>query len=115
MAFNTIYSIYNCKYDARFILGILNSKLMRFYYDNIYNLGMSLTTQVTIEYLKELPIKEPDLKNKKENEIYNTIIKRVDEIQELMEHKQRNEIKIEAIEMEINKIVEEFYGIVFSL
>lgn len=114
LAFNTVYSLYDCKYDARFILAVLNSRLMRFYYDNIYNLGMNLTTQVTIEYLKELPIVEINLKNKKEKEIYEGIIKDVDEIQELTTNKKRNEIKIEAIQNEINKKVEKLYGVEIS-
>jgi hypothetical protein len=84
---------------------------MRFYYDNIYNLGMNLTTQVTIEYLKELPIVEIDLKNKKEKEIHDSIIKDVDEIEELTSHKQRNEIKIESIQKDINNKVERLYGV----
>jgi adenine-specific DNA-methyltransferase len=111
LVFNTIYSIYDCKYDSRFILGILNSRLMRYYYDNIYNLGMNLTTQVTIEYLKELPIKVPNLKNKGEKEIYDSIIQRVDEIQELTDLKQRNQTKIGGLQKEIDKMVEILYGV----
>lgn len=111
LAFNTVYSLFNCKYDPRFLLAILNSRLMRFYYDNIYNLGMNLTTQVTIEYLKELPIVEINLKNKKEKEEYESVIKSVDEIQTLTIHKQRNEINIKATQKAIDKIVYKLYGI----
>ena len=114
-AFNTIYSIYDCKYDARFILGILNSRLMKFYYDNIYNLGMSLTTQVTIEYLKELPIYKINLENKKEKEIYDKIIGDIDEIQKLSEKDHSNKIVIDSIQNEINKCVEKLYGVEIPL
>ncbi|MEO8232038.1 MAG: N-6 DNA methylase [Ignavibacteriota bacterium] len=110
--FNTIVAIYDCKYDARFILGILNSRLMRFYYENIYNLGMKLTIHMRIEYLKELPIIEINLKNKKDKEIYDSIIKSVGEIQELTSNSHRKKIKIEAIQNEINNKVEKLYKVI---
>jgi len=110
-SFNTIYSIHDCKIDARFILGILNSRLMKFYYDNIYNLGMNLTTQVTIEYLKELPIKNLNLKHKADRVIYESIIEKVDELQNLISNSQKNKVTIEAIQNELNKMVEKFYGV----
>lgn len=72
---------------------------------------MNLTTQVTIEYLKELPIVEINLKNKKEKEEYESVIKSVDEIQTLTIHKQRNEINIKATQKAIDKIVYKLYGI----
>jgi type I restriction-modification system DNA methylase subunit len=110
-AFNTIIGIYACKYDVRFILGILNSRLMKYYWETTYNVGMKLTTHMRIEFLRELPIKEPNLNLKKEKEIYNDIIRDVDEIQELILNKKHNEIKIKAIQNEINKKVEKLYGV----
>jgi len=111
LVFNTAYSIYNCKYDCRFLLGILNSRLMKFYYDNVYNLGMKLTTQVTVEYLKELPIFKIDLKNKKQKELHDSIIKCVDESQSLISNRLRNRIKIAALQNEIDKNVEKLYRV----
>ncbi|MBI2966794.1 MAG: N-6 DNA methylase [Bacteroidetes bacterium] len=113
-AFNTIVAIYNCKYDARFILGILNSRLMRFYWETTYNLGVKLTMHMRIEYLRELPIKEPNLKQKGEKEIYDSIIKDVDELQELASNAERNKIKIEAIQSDIDKKVEKLYEVEIS-
>lgn len=60
LAFNTVYSLFNKDLGRdRFLyaLGILNSKLMHFFYEHSYNIGMSLTTQVTIEFLSTLPIR----------------------------------------------------------
>jgi hypothetical protein len=111
LVFNTAYSIYNCKYDCRFLLGIFNSKLMKFYYDNVYNLGMKLTTQATVEYLKELPIVNINLKNKKQKELHDSIIKCVDESQSLTGNRRRNKIKIAALQQEIDKKVEKLYNV----
>ena len=60
LAFNTVYSVYNEKFSRNqflFTLGILNSKLIHFYYEHSYNIGMNLTTQVTIDFLSTIPIK----------------------------------------------------------
>ena len=59
-AFNTLYSIYDLnKLSKKSLLVILNSKLISFYYELVFNLGMNLTTQVTVEYLKQIPISIP--------------------------------------------------------
>jgi len=104
LAFNTVYSVYNVKnYDCRFILGVLNSDLMSFYYETVYNLGMNLTTQLTIEYLKELPIPIIDFKNKSELNIYEQIIKQVESRITLQE--QLNTEKLETNKTQINRLI----------
>ena len=40
----------------KLLLGIINSKLLHFYYEIIFNMGAHLTTNVTIENIKYLPI-----------------------------------------------------------
>lgn len=37
-------------------LSVLNSKILKFYYEMNFNLGMNLTTRLAIEYLKLLPV-----------------------------------------------------------
>jgi len=44
-----------------YLLALLNSKLINFYYSNIFNLGAEFTTAVAIENLDELPIKQVSL------------------------------------------------------
>ena len=44
-------------YNYKFILSLLNSKLMNFYYDNIFNIGAEFTTAVAIENIDLLPIR----------------------------------------------------------
>jgi len=59
--FNTLYSIHDLKiYSKEYLLLILNSKLINYYYELVFNLGMNLTTQITIEYLKKTPIPRTD-------------------------------------------------------
>ncbi len=58
LSFNTLYNLYDFKLNPLFILSIINSKLLYFYYELDYNLGMNLTTQITIEYLKTVPVKD---------------------------------------------------------
>ena len=59
---NTVYALMTKDKNRTrcfIILDILNSKLMDFYYEYRYNIGMSLTTQVTIDFLKNIPITLP--------------------------------------------------------
>ncbi len=112
LAFNTVYSIYNCKYDARLILGILNSNLMRFYYENVYNLGMNLTTQVTIEYLKELPIVKINLESVQN--CYSAIINAVDNIQSLICSKNQTKSKIKSMKDQIDIMVYKLYNLTYE-
>lgn len=60
LAFNTVYSLFNNKLTKEcffYFLGILNSNLINFFFEFSYNVGMNLTTQVTIDFLSSLPIK----------------------------------------------------------
>jgi hypothetical protein len=62
LAFNTVYSLYNEKLNRDnflCILSVLNSKLIHFFYEYSYNVGMNLTTQVTIDFLSKSPIRLP--------------------------------------------------------
>jgi len=82
---------------------------MGFYYDLTYNLGMSLTTQITIEYLKELPIIK-----KVDEGINKNIIGLIDEMLKLnktTESREKNKTKIEAVDYEIDKMVYKLYGL----
>jgi len=114
-AFNTVYSIYNINgINPQALLGILNSKLLSFYYENVFNLGMSLTSQVTIEFLKELPIakgseKQIALLCNKVNEIQKYKFDFYSKINNVLDTlKQDFSIK------SINKKLENFYDLSFE-
>jgi len=74
-AFNTVYSLCNFNdISPKFVLGVLNSKLCHFFYEKNFNLGMRLTTQITIEYLKQIPIPKINFNNEEEALQYEQII-----------------------------------------
>ena len=43
-------------FSSKYILSLLNSKLIGFYYDNIFNIGAEFTTAVAIENLDLIPV-----------------------------------------------------------
>lgn len=110
LAFNTVYSIYRCKYDARFVLSILNSNLMRFYYENTYNLGMNLTTQVTLEYLRKLPMVKLNNGFDQEHKIYDALIDSSKDLQNLFNSQKINS-KIAILKNQIDIMVYKLYNL----
>jgi type I restriction-modification system DNA methylase subunit len=52
-------------YNSKYILSILNSNVIAFYYDNIFNIGAEFTTAVAIENLDLIPIRNITLINQK--------------------------------------------------
>ena len=116
-AFNTVYSLYDnpSEEDYLLTLAILNSKLISFYYEFSYNVGMNLTTQVTIDFLSRVPIK---ISSKEQQKI---IVKLTDQMLSLQKRyheqklsgneKERLEQQIKNLDYEIDQEVYELYGI----
>lgn len=103
--FVTIQAIYNVKliddnYDYYAILGIINSKMMNFYYNIMYK-EKELFPRILLENIKDLPI-PLDLKENQEK-----ISKKV---QQLIEKKEENE-SIEKLETEINSFIFNLYNL----
>lgn len=118
LAFNTIYSLYNISISPHYLLGAINSSLSKFYYENTYNLGMSLTTQVTTEYLRQLPIRIPQ--NENEIRLINEIIKLVkillvsnQQLQQTTLPQQQEQLqqRIAFTDKKIDTLVYELYGL----
>ncbi|MFA5555179.1 MAG: TaqI-like C-terminal specificity domain-containing protein, partial [Phycisphaerae bacterium] len=104
LAFNTIYSLYNCTVNKKVVLAIINSTLTEFYYKNVFTLGSTLTTQVTISGLSDVPF--PKVIDYIQNE---RIIKFVDKI---FESKNQNpSADTTTLESEIDQLVYELYGL----
>ena len=61
LAFNTVYSLrprdLPGDVDLAATVGLLNSSLFAYYLEKTYNVGMKLTTQITIETLSRLPLR----------------------------------------------------------
>tara|TARA_B100001063_G_C16767976_1_gene559817 strand:- start:46 stop:3063 length:3018 start_codon:yes stop_codon:yes gene_type:complete len=55
--------INNKNFNSRYVLAALNSKLIGFYYDNVFNIGAEFTTAVAIHNLDLIPIKNISLVN----------------------------------------------------
>jgi hypothetical protein len=95
--------ITNKDINSEFILSLLNSKLLNFYYDNSFNLGAEFTTAVAIENINLLPIKW----NSKINQ--QPFIDKVDQILALK--KDNSEADTTALEREIDFMVYALYGL----
>lgn len=113
LAFNTVYSIYGVESEKfyKYVLGILNSKLLKFYYEFSYNIGMNLTTQITIENLSKIPIRI----NKNMEEL---VVQKVSKIIQLSDELNTYETKtsvFEKVEEEIKKINYEINELVFKI
>ena len=112
LAFNTVYSLYNTKLtksDFFVILGILNSSLMNFYYEYSYNVGMNLTTQVTIDFLKTIPIKLPSNKKVKSDLIDS--VQKILHVSDLTKKNQIANFKFGKFYERIDDLVFQVYSI----
>ncbi|MGC8621769.1 MAG: Eco57I restriction-modification methylase domain-containing protein [Caldisphaera sp.] len=46
--------------NMKFITSLLNSKLITFYYDMVFNLGAHLTTEISVDNIERIPVKVPN-------------------------------------------------------
>jgi hypothetical protein len=119
LAFNTVYSIFNkdlSKNQFLFTLGILNSKLIHFFYEYSYNVGMNLTTQVTIEFLSKVPIRTiPESEQQPIIQLVEKMLslnKRLNELGDKQTNeRQEIEDEIKKTDAEIDELVYKLYGI----
>lgn len=120
---DNLYTIVNKKPDInlRFILGLINSKFLNWYYQNILNpeKGEALA-QVKRGHIALLPIIEVDKKNKSKMNLHNEMVKLVDQLLKLNEEKaamklqtkiSQHQGKIDYCEDRINEIVYKLYGL----
>ncbi len=93
----------SCGYDLKFIIAILNSKLIEFYYQNISLEKGRAMAQIDIETVENFPLPKID-----DNKII-LIQKLVDQIQE----KKKNNIKANTsdLESQVDELVMDLYGL----
>lgn len=91
------------KYPLEYLLSILNSSLMDFYYKKQFSLEASFTITVTKESLDVLPIKEI---SKKEQQPFIKLVSKI-----LSLKKSNPEADTSDLEAEIDKLVYELYGL----
>ena len=104
----------NNKYSLKFIVSILNSKLMRFLYESQINEGGKVFAQVKIIYIDPLPVKKISLLEQKPFiEKADLMLSLNKELQEQSQKFQRTiQRKFEGLE--INKKLESWYELSFA-
>jgi len=118
----TIHSthITNSDYNPHFILAILNSSLIKFYYQKIISQSGTIFPQIRISFLKNIPIPKIDFSIKKQKQTHDTLIVLVDQMLEtqklyhaakLERDKKLYKQKIDIIDNKIDKLVYELYGL----
>jgi predicted type IV restriction endonuclease len=104
----------------KFILGIINSKFIYFFWKIMFTDFKASFPQVTIFSLSQIPIHEIDVKNAREKVIYEKIMKCVDQMLNLHQRLKRIELEnerlviqrqIDAIDRQIDEIVYGLYGL----
>jgi len=105
----------NNKYSIKYILGIINSLLINFYFANNY-----IDYNIKPTYLQQLPIHVIDFDNATDKSSHRKITKLVDEISELInklvsartdQEKTSIQRQIEATDKQIDRLVYELYGL----
>jgi len=94
----------------KYLLALLNSRLINFYYEYTFNMGAEFTTAVAIENLEKLPIK-----NISSNE-QQPIIAVVEKIVNIASdnnyfQNQSKQLKVKEYERQIDQMVYKLYGL----
>lgn len=115
-----VIHLLNHDIDIKYLLGLFNSKLLNYIYQNKVQERGRVFAQVKTVNLKPLPIKLIDIKNNEEAVSHDEIVKYVDELlklnEQMMETKLQTKInqqqsKIDYCESRINEIVYQLYGL----
>ena len=113
--------VYEFKINPLFLLGIINSKLISFWFANYFGkLDRGIFPQFKVNELGQFPIIKIDLENKKDKEIHDKLVNLVDSIIEI--NKKLNNEKnpdsatmlrkqVEALDGEVDRLVYGLYGL----
>jgi len=91
------------EYDAKYILGLLNSSLINWFYTNQFTNQSKLTVNLSKEYLSQIPIAV------RSKEIQQKIIQAVDHI--INSKSSDPAVDTSVLEKEIDQLVYELYGL----
>ena len=108
--------------DLKYLLAIFNSKLYRFYQENLYTLGAEYTIFISKEYLKSVKILNPSNFDTNQKIEYTNLIETVDKLLTLnnrlneigdkkTDERSRIEEEIDKTDEEIDNLVYKIYGI----
>ncbi len=112
--------VFNSRYNGKFIVGILNSKLCKYYYQKIVHQSGTIFPQVRIGLLKEIPIRTINFSDPADKAQHDKMVGLVEGMLGL--HKRLKEVKmpydktrlqrqIDATDKQIDQLVYELYGL----
>ena len=103
--FNSVNNLLarQAKYSLKYILAILNSNLMIFYYIKNFTNKSKLTVNISKTFLDKLPIAEVDFTDKMQKTCYEKIVKYVDTMLDLQ--KQLLAAKLNSQKVEITRLI----------
>ena len=106
---NTIYNIYlwNNRLSLKYILGLINSKLIHYYWSLRYSDSKKTFPKIKKEPLDSIPICEPSNKD-----ICNSIISYVDRIMVAKDKDRNADTSLE--ERQIDRLVYHLYGLTYD-
>jgi len=91
------------QYNAKFILGLFNSSLFKYFYHNVNSQGGDIFPQIRISSVENLPIKIASLENQQPF---------IDKVNKILSLKSQDpHADTQAIEQEIDAMVYELYGL----
>jgi type I restriction-modification system DNA methylase subunit len=114
---NTAYIIAS---SDKYLLGILNSSLITFYYENLSSRYRGDYLRFIYQYLEKLPIRTIDFSNSEDKNRHNKMVELVERMLELHERlaktttetdKATLQRRIDATDHEIDNLVYELYGL----
>jgi len=103
------------KYDLKYVLGLLNSRLLNFYFRSFLGYGLN----VYPESIEQLPIRRIDFDNPEEKKMHDDLVALVERMLELNRRlrdavgrgREELERKIERTDGEIDELVYKLYGL----
>ena len=107
------------QFDLRFFLGLLNSSLLTWYYQNVHPQIGSAFPEIKINLINRFPVPRFDLTQKSDKANYDRLVSLVNNMLQFKEREQvltlrEREIvqrRIASTESEINSLVYELYGL----
>lgn len=98
--------------DIRFLVGLLNSKLMRFVYTTLISESQQKAfPQVKVGSLRKLPIIELDLNQVSEQRPHDEVVKHVQLLLDIYAKKEESPQETEQIDSTIDHLVYQLYGL----
>lgn len=109
-----------CTWKTRFILGVLNSKLVNFYYVTFLKSSKKVFSEIQARQTQQIPLPELNLTNPADVENHNRMVSLVDKMLTLVPKRRAEanpqaatqlDAQISATDRQIDRLVYELYGL----